>query len=74
MPISPAQCRAARGMLDWSRDELANRAHVGRRTVVDFEREARQCQYSTLLAIRTAFEAAGLAFTDDGGVKPRGMM
>ncbi len=65
MRITPAQCRAARAMLEWSRDGLAAAAKVARRTVVDFERGARRPYDRTLADIQRALEAAGIEFTDD---------
>jgi len=35
--ISSSQCRAARGLLDWSQQQLANAANVGIVTVRHFE-------------------------------------
>lgn len=69
MTISSAQCRAGRALLGWSRDYLAAAAGVGKRTIVDFERDARSPQASTVLALRIAFEAAGVTFLaeNDGG-------
>ncbi len=64
MRILPAQCRAARAMLEWSRDDLAVAAKVARRTVVDFERGARNPYDRTLADIKLALEAAGIEFTD----------
>ncbi len=64
MRISPAQCRAARAMIGWSRDDLAAAAKVARRTVVDFERGARSPYDRTLADIRSALEAAGIEFTN----------
>ena len=38
MPLlSPDQCRAARGLLDWTQEELAHRADASRSTIRDFE-------------------------------------
>jgi transcriptional regulator with XRE-family HTH domain len=51
-------------MLGWSRPRLASEAHVAERTVIDFERGARNPQASTVAAIRTALEAAGIEFTN----------
>ncbi len=68
--ISSGQCRAARGFLQWSRDDLADRADVAVRTIVDFEREERSPISNTLRAIRAAFEAAGMRFDDDGCICP----
>jgi transcriptional regulator with XRE-family HTH domain len=64
--LTPALCRAARGLLGWSQEELATTAMVGRSTVNDFEREARVPMRSNLRAIRQAFEDAGLRFMSEG--------
>lgn len=73
MMITPAQCRAARGLLDWSQTELAERASIGRNTVVDLERERRTPHPNNLQAIASAFQKAGVEFfeTDNGGVGVR---
>jgi len=67
--MSPEQCRAARGWLEWSQQELADRAHVGISTVRDFEAGRRQTIANNLDAIRHAIEAAGIRFRfrSDGG-------
>ena len=62
---SVAQFRAARALLDWSQDELAARADVGRATVGDFERGARQPLRMSLRSMRKALEAAGIEFLWD---------
>jgi hypothetical protein len=49
---------------------LAAASKVAARTVVDFERGARQPIHSTLAAIRAAFEAAGVIFVDENGEGP----
>jgi len=67
MSITAAQCRAARGMLSWSRDVLTERSRVSKRTIVDFERGARSPHASTLFAIQTAFESAGITFIEEEG-------
>ena len=71
--IGPAHCRAARALLDWSRETLAQRSKVALRTIVDFERGARNPRDATFDAIRTALEAAGVEFTngDQPGVRLR---
>ena len=76
MRITPAQCRAARAMLKWSRDNLAAAAKVARRTVVDFERGARRPYDRTLADIKSALEAAGIEFIngDAPGVRLRPMI
>ncbi|RJT28143.1 XRE family transcriptional regulator [Mesorhizobium waimense] len=77
MMISAAQCRAARALLDWSQDELAQNAQVARATIADFERNVRQPMRNNLISMVSSLEAAGMAFiaeTEDGagvGVKFR---
>ena len=57
-------------MLEWSRAILAETSQVSARTIVDFERGARSPQASTKLAIKAAFEKAGIEFIDENGGGP----
>ncbi|TPI11723.1 helix-turn-helix transcriptional regulator [Mesorhizobium sp. B4-1-1] len=54
-------------MLGWSQAELADAAGVSRATVVDFERGLRVPHRNNLIAIREAFEAAGIEFIPENG-------
>ena len=67
--ITPAQCRAARGLLDWSQQDLADRAGVGIVTVRQLEAGVNEPRRATLAVVKSAFEAAGIEFIDpsDGG-------
>ncbi|WP_207455190.1 helix-turn-helix transcriptional regulator [Azospirillum sp. SYSU D00513] len=67
--ISPGQCRAARGFLDWTQEELAERAAVSRGTVRDFEKGRHALHRSTETLLVQAFLAAGVTFlsADQGG-------
>jgi transcriptional regulator with XRE-family HTH domain len=66
--ISPEQCRAARGWLGWTQQELARRARVGLSTVKDFEKGERKTIVATATAIRRAIETAGVRLVvDDAG-------
>lgn len=62
--ITPAQCRAARGLLAWSQQRLAEAARVGVVTVRQFEMGATEPRHATLEVIVRAFEAAGVEFTN----------
>jgi transcriptional regulator with XRE-family HTH domain len=65
--MTPAQCRAARGLVNWSQSELGERSDLGLKTIADFEREAKKRPYRrTLDAITAAFEAAGVEFINRG--------
>lgn len=68
--LTSAQCRAGRALLDWSREQLAEASLVGLRTIVDFERGAREPRKVTLDAIRRTFEAAGVEFIAENGGGP----
>ena len=64
--ITPAQCRAARGLLDWKQEDLAKRSTVGLNTIRKFERGKTNPHNSTLIVLRQTFEAHGVGFTDEG--------
>ena len=65
--ISPAQCRAARGLLDWNQQDLAREAGVGVVTIRQLEAGINQPRRATLVVIRHALEAAGIEFIEDNG-------
>lgn len=71
--MTPAQCRAARAMLELTQPELARVAGVGLSTVVDYERSRRAVAEPSVAAIRAALESAGVEFTngDAPGVRLR---
>jgi transcriptional regulator with XRE-family HTH domain len=65
--MTPAQCRAARALLGITQLQLAEAAHLGLSTVVDFEKERRQVSDAAAEAIQTALEAAGVEFLPGNG-------
>ena len=65
--IQPAQSRAARGLLGWSRDELATASGVPSRTVADFELGNTAPRLTTSDRLRDALEAAGVKFIPENG-------
>jgi transcriptional regulator with XRE-family HTH domain len=56
-----AQCRAARGLLNWSQEQLSERADVSLQQVIDYEGKGPRTQSMTTL-LRGTFEAAGIRF------------
>ena len=68
--ITAMQCRAARAILEWNVKDLAAKAKVAPNTVVRFENGIGTSNAPTLAMIRQAFEAAGVRFSDDGGIVP----
>ena len=73
MPITPAQCRAARGLVDMDQAALADRAMVTRNVIIDFEKGRRMPMRNNLASIQRVLEAAGVEFTngDAPGVRLR---
>ena len=67
MPLSPAQCRAARALLNWSQEDLVVRSKITKKTIADFERGATQPRAQTLAQITQAFQAAGIEFLNGKG-------
>ena len=68
--ITASQCRAARGLLDWTQQELADAARVGVATVRLFEGEETETRQATLVVLRQAFELGGVEFIDENGGGP----
>ena len=68
--MTPSQCRAARGLIDWSQKRLAETAKVGIVTVRQFEACAGSLRNSTLDVITRALEAAGVEFIAENGGGP----
>ena len=70
--LAPEQSRAARGWLDWTQDELAQKARTSLSTIRDFEKGRRIPIANNLDAIRRAFEAHGVKMLFDGD-RPAGI-
>jgi transcriptional regulator with XRE-family HTH domain len=68
--ITSSQCRAARGLLDWTQQELADAARIGVATIRLFEGDATESRQATLSVLRRAFELAGVEFIDENGGGP----
>jgi transcriptional regulator with XRE-family HTH domain len=68
--VTPAQCRAARGLLDWSQQDLASQAGVGIVTIRQIEAGVTEPRRATLVVVRQAFERAGIEFIDENGGGP----
>jgi transcriptional regulator with XRE-family HTH domain len=65
--ITAHQCRAARGLLAWTQQDLADRAAIGIVTVHQLEAGTSQPRRATMDVVRRAFEAAGVAFIEQNG-------
>jgi len=67
--LTPAQCRAGRGLIDMQQTALADKAGVSPKLIIDFERGKRNPRMESLLRLREALEEAGVEFipADEAG-------
>jgi transcriptional regulator with XRE-family HTH domain len=68
--LTPAQLRAARALLGWSREDLAEKSGVGANTTKDFEINDSNPKLRTVQKWMRTLEQAGVEFihpTDDKG-------
>ena len=66
--ITPAQCRAARGLLNWSQPDLAQKCGMHIQTIGAFEQEIGSPSKRTLQKITRAFENFGIEILPNEGV------
>lgn len=66
--MTPAQCRAARGLLGITQPKLAELAGFGLSTIVDFEKERRTISTTAHVRIIEALEIAGIQFISEDGM------
>jgi len=65
--MTPAQCRAARALLNMTQSQLGRAAKLGLSTVVDFEKQRRSVSEAAVSALEAALHRAGIEFTEGGG-------
>jgi transcriptional regulator with XRE-family HTH domain len=65
--ITGAQVRAGRALVDWSRDDLAERCGCTVRTLARIEAGETVPRAGTSASIRAALEAAGIEFIPENG-------
>jgi transcriptional regulator with XRE-family HTH domain len=68
--ITAGQCRAARALIGWTRQQLAQRSGVGFSTISDFEVGRHRPHPVNMNAIVGALEAAGVVFDLEAGDGP----
>lgn len=69
MSITTAQIRGARGLLNWSQQDLSDRTGISSTSLGSIENGVTTPRESTIAAIMKAFEDAGIEFTTNDGVR-----
>jgi transcriptional regulator with XRE-family HTH domain len=67
MPITGPQCRAARALIQWSREELAEDSAVAIETIADFEIGREIPPDDVLNKLQTVLEEGGAVFIPENG-------
>ncbi len=71
MSITTAQIRGARGILNWSQQDLAQRTGISATSIGSIENGQTTPRESTLSTIRRTLEGAGIEFIGMDGVRQR---
>jgi DNA-binding XRE family transcriptional regulator len=74
MEATASQLRAARALLDWSREELAHEARISRWTVIRLETDdpkAANVSEAARRSVILALYEAGVEFTENDGIRRR---
>lgn len=67
--LSIEQCRAARGLLGWTQQDLADVCGLSKTAINNFEKGYSDIKMESLRAIRMAFESANIEFTPGDGLR-----
>lgn len=70
LPMSPAECRAARAFLDWSQSALAENAGIGVSTLRKFELGITVMTRNNMRAVTEAFDRGGVWILDRNDCGP----
>jgi transcriptional regulator with XRE-family HTH domain len=67
--ITPRQIRAARALLNWSQQDLAKTSGIAISSIKNIENELTVARRESLSRIHDAFDASGIDFTENQGVR-----
>lgn len=67
--LSIEQCRAARGLLGWTQQDLADICGLSKTAINNFEKGYSDIKTESLRAIRMAFESANIEFMPGDGLR-----
>lgn len=71
MTITTAQIRGARGILNWSQQDLSDRTDISTTSIGSIEKGTTKPRTNTLKTIKGAFESNGIEFIEPDGIKRR---
>ncbi|MEG3618734.1 helix-turn-helix domain-containing protein [Magnetovibrio sp. PR-2] len=71
--LTPRQIRAARALLDWTQQELAECSSVSISVVKRMETEGHDPRISTVRAIQSALEKQGIVFISSDEIAEEGV-
>ena len=71
--MTPEQCRAARGKVDWSQSDLAREAGVSISTVRDFEAGRRKPIQNNMQSMEKSFTDSGIRFFNNSETRLQGI-
>lgn len=69
--ITVEQIKAARALLNWNQQDLADAAHMSKPALANLERRTVKPRLKTLEAIKSALEIRGIVFIEGPGVELR---
>lgn len=69
--IKPEQSRAARGLLNWTQQDLADAAGLSKGSILKFERGGQEVLASNIEVISQAFASADIEFPDEYSIRKR---
>ena len=67
MPITGPQCRAARALIQWSREEAAEESGVSIETIADFETGREIPSADVMAKLQASLEQGGAVFIPENG-------
>lgn len=67
--ITVEQSRAARGLLGWTQQDLADASGLSKTAINNFEKKNSDIKVESIKAIYRSFEAMGIVFLGENGVK-----
>ncbi len=69
--ITIEQCRAARGLLNWTQQDLADASDLSKTAINNFEKGNSSIKMDSIQAVRQAFEQSDIEFLPNAGLRKK---